>query len=65
MRSAAARRGEVNDRQHPELVVDHCHKSKQIRGLVCHRCNVGLGYFRDDPELLRAAAAYLEAQSKE
>ncbi|MFJ8208086.1 endonuclease VII domain-containing protein [Streptomyces sp. NPDC096033] len=31
-----------------------------VRGLVCSACNHGLGKFRDSPELLRAAAAYLE-----
>ena len=43
------------------LAVDHCHKSKKIRGLLCQACNVGLGYFRDSPLLLAAAFAYLEA----
>lgn len=33
-----------------------------IRGLLCSRCNVGLGNFRDDPQLLLGAARYLDAQ---
>jgi endogenous inhibitor of DNA gyrase (YacG/DUF329 family) len=40
--------------------VDHCHDSSVVRGLLCRRCNRGLGIFGDDPELLVRLADYLE-----
>ena len=43
-----------------DLVVDHCHRSGKVRGLLCGRCNVALGFMRDNPQSLRAAADYLE-----
>lgn len=43
-------------------VVDHDHNSGRIRGALCQRCNMGLGHFRDNPELLRLAALYLEGK---
>jgi protein-arginine kinase activator protein McsA len=49
--------------------VDHRHDfsrkdAKGRRALLCHHCNVGLGHFRDNPELLRGAAEYLEHWNK-
>ena len=42
------------------LAVDHDHITKDVRGLLCQPCNVGLGVFGDSPEVLRLAADYLE-----
>lgn len=41
--------------------LDHCHKTKQVRFLLCKHCNRGLGAFRDQPAFLRKAADLLEA----
>lgn len=53
---------------HGRLSVDHDHSccpgeescGECVRELLCRQCNLGLGAFNDSPDLLRAAAAYLE-----
>jgi hypothetical protein len=41
------------------FAMDHCHETGQFRALLCHHCNRGLGYFRDRPDVLVKAAAYV------
>lgn len=41
-------------------VVDHCHQTGKVRGLLCPRTNIAMGIFEDNPELLRKAAEYLD-----
>ncbi len=47
-------------------VVDHCHTTDKIRGILCNECNRGLGYFKDNIMSLENAVRYLtETESSE
>jgi len=41
-------------------VVDHCHTTNKIRGILCGKCNTGLGAFRDSEDALLNAIQYLK-----
>lgn len=41
------------------MMVDHDHKAHKIRGILCRKCNVALGHFNDDPDLLEFARIYI------
>lgn len=43
-----------------KLCIDHCHTFKKIRGLLCNNCNLGLGNFKDNIEVLKKAIYYLK-----
>lgn len=43
-----------------ELCVDHNHSTGAVRGLLCDRCNVALGYALESPAILRGLADYIE-----
>lgn len=47
--------GQVPERR----VVDHCHDSGKVRGILCDTCNRCLGLLKDDANVLMSAAAYL------
>ncbi len=41
-------------------VLDHNHATMEVRGLLCQSCNIGLGQFQDNPQILKMALDYLE-----
>lgn len=41
------------------LAVDHCHKTKKIRKLLCHLCNNGLGNFKENIQVMEKAIKYI------
>jgi len=43
---------------------DHDHATGQARGVLCHNCNIALGNFKDNPEILQAAIEYLKKYSE-
>jgi hypothetical protein len=43
------------------LYIDHCHNSNKIRGLLCHKCNTGLGLFNENVDILSSAMEYLKS----
>lgn len=40
--------------------IDHCHRTKRVRGVLCQPCNMALGLTKDLPATLRRLASYLE-----
>jgi hypothetical protein len=41
------------------LHIDHCHSTGKVRGLLCMKCNIALGLFKDSLNLLERAIEYL------
>lgn len=48
-----------------DAVIDHCHDSGDVRGVLCRKCNSGIGFLNDDASTVRNALNYLERADKE
>jgi hypothetical protein len=57
--------GTGQDVQGFRLAIDHDHVTGKVRGLLCAKCNLGVGYFRDNPQLLEEGAKYLRSHGGE
>ena len=44
--------------------IDHCHKTSEIRGLLCHNCNLLLGHAKDSIKILIKAIKYLHPKER-
>lgn len=42
-----------------DLVIDHCHVSGSVRGVLCRQCNCALGLFQDNTDIINKAKEYL------
>lgn len=48
----------------PRLSVDHDHTTGEVRGLLCYKCNIGIGHLQDNITLLEEAIRYLKKYGK-
>jgi hypothetical protein len=50
----------TSDNKTERACVDHCHKTGKVRGLLCHKCNAGLGMFEESLDSLQKSIDYLK-----
>jgi hypothetical protein len=50
----------TNDRSNKKTVVDHCHDTGMVRGVLCHSCNCAIGLLKDSISTIENALHYLQ-----
>lgn len=54
-----------NQHEATKAVIDHCHTSSIVRGILCTQCNKGIGLLKDDVDYLKRAIDYLEQYTED
>lgn len=52
-------RCKICNNQHIRLHIDHCHVTGRVRGLLCSKCNMAIGLFNDNIEVLKETIKYI------
>ena len=55
--------GSPDKRNPAKPVVDHCHDSLNVRGILCHDCNLLISFAKNDTDVLHRAIVYLAQRS--
>lgn len=55
---------QICNRKFDKLYIDHCHITGIVRGLLCNKCNSGLGMLEDNRQYLENAISYLDKNNK-
>ena len=50
---------DIKNKNNSKFHIDHCHKTGKVRGLLCDACNRGIGFLRDDINIIKRAAEYV------
>jgi hypothetical protein len=59
LKSQRGRCGICTKKFEGRICIDHSHDTGKVRGLLCVNCNAGIGQFKENPVLIRAAIAFL------
>lgn len=54
----------ICNKEEIKLVVDHNHESGKVRGMLCHHCNISLGFYEKfikNPKWIDKAESYLNS----
>jgi hypothetical protein len=57
---AICKSSETKDKKRHRFMVDHCHSTGVVRGLLCSSCNKAIGLLHDSPDILQSAISYLQ-----